>query len=114
MPQGLYSDTLHRELGFPGGKGLRLKNWVLCVFLWVSNFHNDADSKPTGTQEQRPVGQRLTTHGWPHANKQLSEKKSFGVLLSCRCFWKRSRGDGSVVKRLLLLQRTQVQFLAPT
>lgn len=75
MPQGLYSDTLHRELGFPGGKGLRLKNWVLCVFLWVSNFHNDADSKPTGTQEQRPVGQRLTTHGWPHANKQLSEKK---------------------------------------
>lgn len=62
MPQGLYSDTLHRELGFPGGKGLRLKNWVLCVFLWVSNFHNDADSKPTGTQEQRPVGQRQT-HG---------------------------------------------------
>lgn len=59
--------------GFPWGKGLRLKNWVLSVFLWVSNFRNDADGRPTGAQVQRPVGQRLTTHGRSHADK-LSEK----------------------------------------
>lgn len=41
------------------GKGAtKLRSWELCVFLWVLNFLNDAESQATGAQVQRAGGQR--------------------------------------------------------